>query len=122
MSVPTRADGVARRPVPGRARRTEAEHAGGDLDDVRRTNIVRSSRSRFPPGARTELGPQPGRQTRQTNGCDIEDTITRTRKMTTELCPRCRFHPASPRIAGYCSWDCYEADEEDANDEDEEVA
>ena len=39
--------------------------------------------------------------------------------MTTQLCPRCRFHPASPRIAGYCSWDCYEADdEEDADDED----
>ena len=33
--------------------------------------------------------------------------------MTTQLCPRCRFHPASPRIAGYCSWDCYEADDED---------
>jgi hypothetical protein len=44
------------------------------------------------------------------------------RTMTTELCPRCRFHPASSRIGGYCSWDCYEADEEDANDEDEEVA
>jgi hypothetical protein len=39
--------------------------------------------------------------------------------MTTPLCPRCRFHPASPRLAGYCSWDCYEADDE-AEDQDEE--
>ncbi len=29
------------------------------------------------------------------------------------LCRRCRFHPASPRIAGYCSWDCYEADDDE---------
>lgn len=28
------------------------------------------------------------------------------------LCRRCGFHPASPRIAGYCSWDCYDADDE----------
>jgi hypothetical protein len=34
-----------------------------------------------------------------------------------ELCPRCRFHPASPRLAGYCSWDCYEADDEEDADE-----
>ncbi len=33
--------------------------------------------------------------------------------MTTQLCRRCRFHPASPRIAGYCSWDCYDADDEE---------
>ncbi len=32
--------------------------------------------------------------------------------MTTAVCRRCRFHPASPRIAGYCSWDCYEADDD----------
>jgi hypothetical protein len=31
---------------------------------------------------------------------------------TTAVCRRCLFHPASPRIAGYCSWDCYEADDE----------
>jgi hypothetical protein len=43
--------------------------------------------------------------------------------MTMQLCPRCRFHPASPRIAGYCSWDCYDADdEEDGDDEDGERA
>jgi hypothetical protein len=35
-----------------------------------------------------------------------------TTTMTTAVCPRCRFHPASPRIAGYCSWDCYEADDD----------
>ena len=39
--------------------------------------------------------------------------------MTTQLCRRCRYHPASPRIAGYCSWDCYEADEDEADDEEE---
>ncbi len=37
--------------------------------------------------------------------------------MTTQLCRRCRFHPASSRIAGYCSWDCYEADDEEEADE-----
>jgi hypothetical protein len=37
--------------------------------------------------------------------------------MTTELCPRCRFHPASPRRGGYCSWDCYDADDDDEADE-----
>jgi hypothetical protein len=43
--------------------------------------------------------------------------------MTMQLCPRCRFHPASPRIAGYCSWDCYEADDdEEADDEDGDKA
>lgn len=36
----------------------------------------------------------------------------RVRKTMETLCRRCRFHPASPRIAGYCSWDCYEADDE----------
>lgn len=30
--------------------------------------------------------------------------------MTTHLCLRCRFHPASERIYGYCSWDCHDAD------------
>ena len=39
--------------------------------------------------------------------------------MTAQLCPRCRFHPASPRIAGYCSWDCYEADDEEDDAEPE---
>ena len=39
--------------------------------------------------------------------------------MTTQLCRRCRFHPASPRIAGYCSWDCYDADDEEDADEDD---
>lgn len=29
------------------------------------------------------------------------------------LCRRCHFHPASPRIAGYCSWDCYDADDDE---------
>jgi hypothetical protein len=52
----------------------------------------------------------------------IADSKERT-TMTTKLCPRCRFHAASPRIAGYCSWDCYDADdEEDADEEDGEQA
>jgi hypothetical protein len=33
---------------------------------------------------------------------------------TGAVCRRCLFHPASPRIAGYCSWDCYEADDDAA--------
>jgi hypothetical protein len=33
---------------------------------------------------------------------------------TSAVCRRCLFHPASPRIAGYCSWDCYEADDDAA--------
>jgi hypothetical protein len=42
--------------------------------------------------------------------------------MTMELCPRCRFHPASPRRGGYCSWDCYDADDEDADEDGEQAA
>ena len=40
--------------------------------------------------------------------------------MTTQLCRRCRFHPASPRIAGYCSWDCHDADDDEEADEGED--
>jgi hypothetical protein len=57
----------------------------------------------------------------QSDERDLNKTMNKTmdkarnqkvsRKMET-LCRRCRFHPASARIAGYCSWDCYEADEE----------
>jgi hypothetical protein len=39
--------------------------------------------------------------------------------MTTELCRRCRFHPVSPRIVGYCSWDCHDADDDEESDEGE---
>ena len=42
--------------------------------------------------------------------------------MTTKLCRHCDFHPASPRISGYCSWDCHDADDEDDGDEDGEQA
>jgi hypothetical protein len=42
--------------------------------------------------------------------------------MTTQLCPRCLFHTASPRLAGYCSWDCYEADDDEDDDEDSDKA
>ncbi len=40
--------------------------------------------------------------------------------MTTQLCPRCRFHPASDRIFGYCSWDCHDADADADDDEQDE--
>ena len=40
--------------------------------------------------------------------------------MTNELCRRCRYHPASPRIVGYCSWDCYDADGEREEEEQEQ--
>jgi len=37
--------------------------------------------------------------------------------VTAQLCRRCGFHPASPRIAGYCSWDCHDADDDEEGDE-----
>jgi hypothetical protein len=42
--------------------------------------------------------------------------------MNSELCRRCRYHPASPRILGYCSWDCYDADGERDEQEHEQPA
>jgi hypothetical protein len=42
-----------------------------------------------------------------------EANTQRARNTMETLCRRCRFHPASPRIAGYCSWDCYEADDDE---------
>jgi hypothetical protein len=44
----------------------------------------------------------------------------RVRKKMETLCRRCRFHPASPRITGYCSWDCYDADDEGEDEGDGE--
>jgi hypothetical protein len=38
--------------------------------------------------------------------------------MTTQLCRRCQFHPASDRIFGYCSWDCHDADDDQDHDHD----
>ena len=29
------------------------------------------------------------------------------------LCPHCGYNPASPRIFGFCSWDCHDEDEEE---------
>jgi hypothetical protein len=43
-----------------------------------------------------------------------DSNSTTTTTMTTAVCRRCLFHPASARIAGYCSWDCYEADDDAA--------
>lgn len=42
------------------------------------------------------------------------------RKTMETRCRRCGFHPVSPRITGYCSWDCYDADDgAEAEDDDE---
>jgi hypothetical protein len=54
---------------------------------------------------------------------EITSPKASTTMTTTQLCPRCGFHPASPRIEGYCSWDCHDADdEEDADEEGEQAA
>jgi hypothetical protein len=37
----------------------------------------------------------------------------------TSLCWHCEYNPASPRIFGFCSWDCHDAD---ADEEEEPVA
>jgi hypothetical protein len=41
------------------------------------------------------------------------DRSVRTGATRSGLCPHCQYNPASPRIFGYCSWDCHDADEED---------
>jgi hypothetical protein len=61
------------------------------------------------------------------NGTTVHDiTTSTTRNMaptsTAQRCARCGFHPASPRIGGYCSWDCYEADDDEEGDADGEQA
>ena len=48
------------------------------------------------------------------------DTSQEGAIVTAELCPRCQFHPVSPRAEGYCSWDCYDADDEEEADEDDD--
>jgi hypothetical protein len=54
----------------------------------------------------------------------MNETMNQKMRTTMKtLCRRCGFHPASPRIAGYCSWDCYEADDdEDAEGEGDKAA
>ena len=47
------------------------------------------------------------------------DTSQEGAIVTAELCPRCQFHPVSPRAEGYCSWDCYDADDEEEDDAEE---
>ncbi len=52
----------------------------------------------------------------------MHDITTSTKRdtataRTPQRCARCGFHPASSRIGGYCSWDCYDADDEEADDE-----
>ena len=48
---------------------------------------------------------------------DVTDTKARMTMITTELCRRCGFHPVSPRVGGYCSWDCHDADDDADDDE-----
>jgi hypothetical protein len=33
--------------------------------------------------------------------------------MQRDQCRHCRHYPSSPRIFGYCSWDCHDADGDD---------
>jgi len=57
-----------------------------------------------------------GRRTRKEDATprrDVTDTRARMTMITTELCRRCGFHPVSPRVGGYCSWDCHDADDEE---------
>ena len=35
----------------------------------------------------------------------------RGRSAQANLCRHCQYNPASPRIFGYCSWDCHDEDE-----------
>lgn len=49
-------------------------------------------------------------------------TTPTTTSTSAQRCLRCGFHPASPRIGGYCSWDCYDADDDDEGDDDEKQA
>ena len=44
---------------------------------------------------------------------DVTERKARMTMTTTELCRRCGFHPVSPRVGGYCSWDCHDADDEE---------
>lgn len=53
---------------------------------------------------------------------DVTETKARMPMTTTELCRRCGFHPVSPRVGGYCSWDCHDADDEEHDAEDDEEA
>lgn len=48
---------------------------------------------------------------------EITTSKTTNNQPAVRLCPRCGFHPASPRISGYCSWDCYEADDDEEGDQ-----
>jgi hypothetical protein len=50
------------------------------------------------------------------------NTHTRTDMTPALRCAHCGFHPASPRIGGYCSWDCYEAADDQETDADGEQA
>jgi hypothetical protein len=59
---------------------------------------------------------------REANGTtmyEITHSKRTTNSETVQRCAHCGFHPASPRISGYCSWDCYEAaDDEEGDDSD----
>jgi hypothetical protein len=43
---------------------------------------------------------------------DRPDRSMRASAQATTLCRHCEYHPESPRIFGYCSWDCHDADDD----------
>jgi hypothetical protein len=45
------------------------------------------------------------------------DRSMRASGLGTTLCPHCEYNPASPRILGYCSWDCHDADADSDGEE-----
>jgi hypothetical protein len=66
------------------------------------------------PVAETSSG---GARRMDTTMYEITRTKTTSSTAAAQLCLHCGFHPASPRISGFCSWDCYEADDDDEGDE-----
>lgn len=38
------------------------------------------------------------------------------------LCRHCRYNPASPRIFGFCSWDCHDAEDDGGDAEGDKAA
>jgi hypothetical protein len=56
------------------------------------------------------------RDERAVTSAGSPDRSRRASATGTMLCRHCEYNPASPRIFGYCSWDCHDADA----DEDEE--
>ncbi len=41
---------------------------------------------------------------------------------TETLCRHCQYNPASPRIFGFCSWDCHDAEDDGGDSEGDKAA